>query len=88
MAFENGVMPEDWKYAAIVSLYKGKGERTKCKNYRGISLSVVGKIYAVVLVDKIHRVTWGLIDDEQRIFRARSGKVDQIFNLKQIGEKA
>ena len=37
MAFESGVMPEDWR-SVIFPLYKGKGERTECKNYRGISL--------------------------------------------------
>ena len=48
----------------IVPLYNGKGERTECKNYRGISLlTVVGKIYARTLVDRIHRVTGGLIAD-------------------------
>ena len=47
MAFENGVMLEDWRSTVIVLVYKGKVERTECKNYRGISLlSVVGKIYA------------------------------------------
>ena len=50
MAFES--VPEDWRSTVIVLLYKGKGERTECKNYRGISLSVVGKIYAGILVDK------------------------------------
>ena len=73
----------------IVLLYKGKGERTECKNYRGISLlSVAGQIYAGTLVDKVHRVTGGLIDDEQGGIRAGRGCVDQIFTLKQIGEKA
>ena len=44
----------------IVPLYNGKGERTECKNYRGISLlSVVGKIYAGILVDKFRKVTGG-----------------------------
>ena len=33
MAFECGVVPRDWRYAVIVPLYKGKGERTECKNY-------------------------------------------------------
>ena len=54
MAFESGVVPEDWRSAVIVPLYKGKRERTECKNYRSISfLSVVGKIYAGILVDSL-----------------------------------
>ena len=38
MAFESGVVAEDWRSIVIVPLYKSKGERTECKNYRGISL--------------------------------------------------
>ena len=34
------------------------------------------------------RVTEGLIDDEQGGLRAGVGCVDQVFTLKQIGEKA
>ena len=89
MVFESGVVPEDWRSAMTVSLYKGKGEGTECKNYRGISLlSVVGQIYAGILIDSVHRVIGGLIDDEQGGFRARKGCVDQIFTLKSIGKKA
>ena len=44
-AFERDVVPGYWMHAVIVPLHKGKGERTECKNDRGISLlSVVGKI--------------------------------------------
>ena len=40
--------------------------RTQCKNYRSISLlSMVGKIYVVMLVDRVCRMTGGLIDDDQ-----------------------
>ena len=59
MAFESGVVLEDWRSALIVPLYKGKEESAKYKNYRGISLiSVVGKIYAGILVDRVRR-DWG-----------------------------
>ena len=37
MTFEIGVVFEDWRSAVIVPLFKGKGGRTECKNYRGIS---------------------------------------------------
>ena len=41
-----------------------------------------------ILADIVRIVTGGLIDDEQGGFRAGKGCVDQIFTLKQIGEKA
>ena len=45
---------------------------------RGISLlSEAGKIYAGILVDRVHRVTEGLIDDEQGGFTSRRGCVDR-----------
>ena len=45
-------------------------------------LSVVGKIYAGILIDRVRRVTWGLIDDEQGGFRVGREGVDQIFTLR------
>ena len=65
--FESGVTPGDWRSAVIVPLYKGKGERTECSNYRGISLlNMVGKIYTGILVDRLCEVTEGFIDNMQR----------------------
>ena len=44
MAFESGFLPEYWRSSVIVPLYKGKGEKNECKNYRGIiMISVVEK---------------------------------------------
>ena len=43
MDFESSSTLEDWISVVIVPLYKGKGERAECSNYRSISLSVVGK---------------------------------------------
>ena len=79
IAFESDV-PGDRRSAIIVPLYKGKGEKTEYNNYRGITfLNVVGKIYAGILVDRVRRVTGSLRGERC---------VDQIFTLKQIGEKA
>ena len=44
-------------------------------------LSVIGKIYADMLVDRVRSVTGGLIDEEQGSFRAGKGYVDQILCL-------
>ena len=49
---------------------------------------MVGKIYTGNLVDRVRRVTLGLIEEEQGGFRAGRGCVDKISTLKQIGEKA
>ena len=89
MSFESGVEPEDWRSAVIVTLYKGKRERSECKSYRSISFfSEVGKIYAGILVDRVHRVIGGFINDKQGGIRSGIGCVDQNFILKQIDEKA
>ena len=77
MAFENSVVPENWRSVVIVQLDKGKGKRTECRNHKGIGLlSVVGKIYTGILLDRVRKVTEGLIDDEQGRFRAGRGCVD------------
>ena len=72
MAFESDVVPEDWRSAVILLLYNGKGERTECNSYRCISLlSVVGKIYAGILVDRGRKED--LIAGEQGRFQGREG---------------
>ena len=81
MAFGSGVVPGDWRSTVL--------EWKECSNYRGISLlSVVEKIYAGILVNKVHKATEGLINNQQGDFRVRKGCVDQISALKQIGEEA
>ena len=58
----------------IVPLYKGKGERTEYSNYRGVSLlSVIEKIYAGIIVDRVRKLTEDLIYDEKGGFRAGKG---------------
>ena len=83
MAFESGNVLEDQRSAVIFPLYKGKGERTECINYRGVSLlSVVGNIYAGILINRVRKVTQGLIDDKQGGFRTGMGFVDPTFSPK------
>ena len=74
ITFESAVTPEDWRSAVIVPLYKGKGERIECSNYRGISLlNMVGKIYTGILVDRFYKVTEGFSDDMQRELKEGRG---------------
>ena len=48
---EEGAVPQDMRDAKIITLFKNKGERSDCNNYRDISLlSVTGKVFAKVIL--------------------------------------
>ena len=50
--WEKGSLPQDLRDAVIVSLYKNKGQKSDCSNYRGITLlSIAGKILARVFLN-------------------------------------
>merc|ERR1712002_206763 len=88
VCLNDGRVPRDWQRAVVVPLYKGKGDRGDCKNYRGISLlSIPGKVYGRVLIDRVREITEGMIGEEQCGFRTGRGCVDQVFTLKQVSEK-
>ncbi|KAL7838408.1 hypothetical protein AOLI_G00268120 [Acnodon oligacanthus] len=80
---ESGV-PQDMRDAKI-TLYKNKGDRSDCNNYRGISpLSIVGKLYARVFLVHIQQLAERIYPESQCGFRAESSAVDMIFSLHQI----
>ena len=82
------IVPVDWVIACITPLYKGKRYVHKCSNFRGISLlSVVGKVYGRVLINRIRDKTENVIAEEQGGFRRGRGCTDQIFIVRQICEK-
>ena len=72
----------------IVTLYKNKGDRSDCNNYRGISLlSVVGKLYARVVLLRLQQLAERVYPESQCGFRPESSTVDMIFSLRQLQEK-
>ena len=82
LAWEEGRVPEDWKSGIKVPLYKAKGEREVCRNHRGICLlSVIGKIYGKILINRVREITEELVGEEQGGFRKGKSFVDQIFVL-------
>ncbi|KAI5644408.1 reverse transcriptase (RNA-dependent DNA polymerase) domain-containing protein [Phthorimaea operculella] len=88
LCWRSGRVPSDWCKAVIVPLYKGKGSQLDCKNYRGISLlSVVGKLYAKVLIERVVKETDEKVWDAQAGFRKGMGCTDQVFSLRCIAEK-
>ena len=71
---------EGGEKAQIIPIYK-KGSRLECSNYRGISLlSVVGKVYARVLNDRVKLMTADKVMDEQ-------GNSGQEGGVRQVVEK-
>ena len=82
--WEEGNVPQGMGDANIVTLYKNKGERSDCNNYRGISLlSIVGKAFARVALKKLQ----SLYPEPQCGFRAKRSTADMIFSLRQLQEK-
>ena len=79
---------EDFKDSIIVPIYKKKGDRSDCKNYRGISLlSVAGKILTRIIVNRLTRVIANnILPESQCGFRQRRGTDDMIFAARQVQE--
>ncbi len=88
VAWEGGGVPADWTKAIIVPVYKGKGRRGECRSYRGISLlSIPGKVYGTVIIERVQRLTEEKISEEKGGFRKGRGCVDQILSFRMIREK-
>ena len=74
--------------ANIVTLYKNKGCRSDCNNYRGISLhSTVGKVFARVVLGRMQALASRVYPESQCGFRAGRSTVEMIFSLRQLQEK-
>ena len=88
LSFDMGVVFMYWQGACIVPLYKGKGDKCECNNSRGISLlSVVGKLFGKVLIERVRAGTECAIGEEQCGFRHGRGCMDQVFAVRQLCEK-
>lgn len=50
----------------VVPLYKGKRNDSEYRNYRGISLlSVMEKVYEIIIINRVKVITGGLIENEK-----------------------
>jgi hypothetical protein len=79
---------EDWGLAILIRLFKNKGDKKLCDNYRGISLlSVTSKLFSRVILNRIQHVVDSQLLEEQAGFRANRSTIDQVFTLKIVMEK-
>ncbi|BHF85811.1 hypothetical protein SprV_1002898400 [Sparganum proliferum] len=80
-AWRDEVVPDNWGLGILVPILK-KGDKTRCENYRGISLIDV----AIALLGRFQAVRDSRTRPNQAGFRAGRGCADQIFALRRILE--
>ena len=82
-------IPQEFKDASIIHIYKRKGNRQACDNDRGISLlSIAGKILARILLNRLtHYLESDHLPESQYGFRKNRGTLDMIFAARQLQEK-
>lgn len=84
-----GKVPQDFRDALIVTIYKKKGDRAVCGNHRGISLlAIAGKVLAKIILMRLQRISEEALPESQSGFRAGRSTADMIFTLRQLQEKA
>ena len=88
--WNEGLVPQDFKDADLIHLYKNKGDSKVCDNHRGISLlSIGGKIFARILLNRLmnHILDIGLIPESQNGFMPGRSTIDPCFALRLLQEK-
>ena len=77
-------VPNEWRQGVIVPLPK-KGCLSDCNNWRGITLlSVLGKVFCSVLLNRLQKEVDALLREEQAGFRAGRSCSEQILTLRNI----
>ena len=70
-------------------LWKNKGNKEVCSNHRGITiLSIPGKLFAMILLERIRPTFHNHRRSEQAGFTAGRSTTEHIFAIRQIIEKA
>ena len=88
LIWRQGKVPQQWKDAVITVLHK-KGDKTKCGNYRGISLvSYAGKVLLEVVARRLgaYCEAKGLLPEEQCRFRPDRSTTDMMFEIRRLEE--
>ena len=83
-------IPNSWKDAVLITIYKNKGDRATCSNSRGIALlGTAEKVLARILLRRlIKSISESLMPEKQCGFRTGRSTVDMIFAARQLMEKS
>ena len=83
--WEQEKMPEDFWDALIVVLYKNKGSKADCRNYRDISLlSIARKILAWIILNQLITMSEANLPEAKCGFHSGHSMVKMIFSVRQV----
>ena len=83
-----GEIPQDFKDAKIIHLYKNKGDRRLCDNHRGILLLTnASNIFARMIVNRLTTRLESTFLASQCNFRSGRGTTDMLVAARQVLEK-
>ncbi|KAK1906434.1 RNA-directed DNA polymerase from mobile element jockey [Dissostichus eleginoides] len=86
--WQAGAFPSDMKDGKIITLYKNKGDKGDCNNYRGIlQLSVLGKVFSRILLVRLQKLAARVYPESQCGFRSGRSTTDMVFTVRQAQEK-
>ena len=88
-ALTAGHIPQEWRQALVVEIYKGKGSTADPNNYRPISLlSTAYKLMARILQQRLEKAIDHRLRDTQFGFRAGRSTSQPVHVLRRLLEKA
>ena len=80
-------MPQQWETGMVINIHK-KGTKSKCENYRGISLLPTAyKLFANIIKRRLNEYLEDEMVEGQCSFRKGYSCTDAIFTVQQIMEK-
>ena len=80
--WHSGTIPPDWKKGWVVPIWKGKGDRQDCSNYREVTLlTVPGKVLAHLQLMRIRTLLLKHQRLEQSGFTSGKSTTDRILAL-------
>ena len=87
--WDSRAVPQEFKDATIVHIYKRKGDKSIWDNHRGISLlCIAGKILTRILLNRLSlHLADNVLPESQCGFRAQRSTIDMIFAARQVQEK-
>lgn len=86
--WKNEHLPKTWNEVIIIPIHK-KGDKTKCENYRGISLlNSAYKVFAKILLNRLTPYAEENLGRYQCGFRMERSTIEQLSVIGQLIEKS